>query len=256
MSHMTIYIIADSQLGTLQSLTEWDIVAGMVSAGLMLFMALTAFFLRKNHYEIFYVLHIFMFTSLLVILGYHRPDLEDKVYIAVVFSSAIWFSDRLLRSTKILLFSFGNFATIVPLDNGGVRVFLQKAPRWAKAGEHVFLWIPTIRTFETHPFTIARLQDGGAEFVVAKQDGFTKKLHDFAVKNPGGSIRASVDGPYGYMPDFDSVDKVVLIAGGSGASYSAGVAVELAKRSPATLAIEFIWALRDECKSIWCGLQV
>lgn len=247
---MAVYVAAYVRSDTLYRLGPWDIVAGWLAALSMLIMALTAFALRRNHYEIFYVLHIFFFVFLMIVVGFHRPDLTDRVFIVVVLGAAMWFSDRLLRSTKILVFSFGNSATLVPQENGGIRIFLKKAPKWAKAGEHTFLWLPAIRKFETHPFTIARIQDGGAEFVVAKQDGFTRDLYDFAIRNPGGSIRASVDGPYGYMPDFGSVDKVILLAGGSGASYSAGVAVQLVKTAPVNVAVEFIWALRDEGKSI------
>lgn len=146
-------------------------------------------------------------------------------------------------------FSLGNFATLVPLENGGTRIVLKKIPRWAKAGTHVFLWIPAIRKIETHPFTIVRTQGGGAEFVVAKQDGFTRDLYDYAAANPGARIRASVDGPYGTTPCFEDADKVILVAGGSGASYSAGVAVQLASRMDLRRAIiEFWWVIRDECK--------
>lgn len=196
MSHMLIYTTADARSNTLYKLGEWDIVAGWLAGFTMLFMALTAFALRRSHYELFYVLHILFFVFSIIIVGFHRPDLTDRVFIVVVLGAAMWGSDRLLRSSKMLVFSIGNFATLVPQENGGIRIFLEKAPKWAKAGEHAFLWIPSIRKFETHPFTIARVQDGGAEFVIAKQDGFTRDLYDFAIRNPGGSLRASVDGPY------------------------------------------------------------
>ncbi|EHL01356.1 putative Ferric/cupric reductase transmembrane component 2 [Glarea lozoyensis 74030] len=76
-------------------------------------------------------------------------------------------------------------------------------------------------------------------------------LHTYAVKNPGKSLRASVDGPYGAIPDFASTaDKVILIAGGSGASFTFGVALDTVKRLPeaSKTTIDFIWTVREEDK--------
>jgi predicted ferric reductase len=39
------------------------------------------------------------------------------------------------------------------------------------------------------------------------------------LKNPCRVLKASVDGPYGSVPDFTQFDKVIFIAGGSGASF-------------------------------------
>lgn len=194
----------------------------------------------------FYVIHIVFFLLTMITMGYHLPELSDKDTIIIIVGSCLWGADRIIRGTKILGYSIGNFATLVPLENGGTRIFLQKAPFGAKAGEHVFLWIPSVRMFETHPFTIVRVDQGGVEFVVARQDGFTRDLYDHAVGNPGKRVRASIDGPYGINPCFEGAEKVVLIAGGSGASFSAGIGVELAKKNSNGMKIEFIWVLRNQ----------
>jgi predicted ferric reductase len=107
------------------------------------------------------------------------------------------------------------------------------------------VWLPKIRLFESHPFTIVATSP--TELIVSSYDGFTKALHNFATKNPGTAIRASLDGPYGTFPDPTDFDKVVLVAGGSGASFTFGLASNMLQRmhDNSDKQIDFIWAVRD-----------
>jgi NAD(P)H-flavin reductase len=73
-------------------------------------------------------------------------------------------------------------------------------------------------------------------------------LHQYALKHPGASMRASIDGPYGAIPNFSKVaDRAILVAGGSGASFTFGVALDMIKKlgGPRNTTIDFIWAVRD-----------
>jgi NAD(P)H-flavin reductase len=86
------------------------------------------------------------------------------------------------------------------------------------------------------------------EIVIAAYDGFTSDLHKYAKKHPGASLRASVDGPYGTTPNLaKSADKVILIAGGSGATYTFGVALEMLKNlgDSTKTTIDFIWSVKE-----------
>lgn len=114
------------------------------------------------------------------------------------------------------------------------------------AGKHVFIQLPSIRTIELHPFTISAMDP--LELVVAGRDGFTRDLHEFAVKQPGREVKATLDGPYGTMPDFSRANRVVFIAGGSGASFTSGVAVEFMRTLGASsgVTIDFTWVVRHE----------
>ena len=96
--------------------------------------------------------------------------------------------------------------------------------------------------FEAHPFTIASVDttDGGTRgedvpttkealaetqpywkelvFFIKVHGGFTRKLRDVAEKS--GKAKVFVDGPYGKSPDLTGYDTSVLIAGGSGVSFT------------------------------------
>ena len=216
----------------------------------MLIILATALFLRKLQYEFFYIVHILMFMVIVVMVGLHRPDFTKHTIIITIFTASIWVADRAFRFLKISFFSFGNTATITPLPHGGTRIVLRKSSSRAIPGSHAFLWIPAIRVTETHPFTIVSTKP--LEFVVAAYDGFTSDLHAYALRNPGKALKASIDGPYGNVPNFADFTKVVFIAGGSGASFTFGVAVDLLRKlgDSKKTAIEFIWAVREHGKPL------
>ena len=112
-------------------------------------------------------------------------------------------------------------------------------------GQTAYLIMPGVSTipFEAHPFTIASVDTarektrsdvtpttekeslGETEpywkelvFFVNVHGGFTKKLAGVAEK--GGMLKVFVDGPYGKSPDLTDYDTSVLIAGGSGVSFT------------------------------------
>jgi hypothetical protein len=61
-------------------------------------------------------------------------------------------------------------------------------------------------------------------------------------------LRASFDGSYGTPPAFTHhADKMVPIAGGSGASFVFGVALDLIRKlkEPSKTTIDFIWTVKE-----------
>jgi predicted ferric reductase len=232
-------------------LLELANVCGILAASAMFVTAVSAIIIRHIRYEVFYVIHIAMYIVILVALGLHQPNFAGKAIIVTILMACMWGSDRLLRSWRIFWYSYDNKAIITPLVNGGTRIRLQRAPTRATPGAHCFLWIPKIRAFETHPFTIVSKTTSSLEFVISAYDGFTNDLHAYAVKHPGTALRASIDGPYGAIPDFaETADKIILVAGGSGASFTFGVACDVIRRlrDSSKTTIEFIWTVREQGK--------
>lgn len=246
--HATIYLAAAIRVGEIYTFREDDQVVGIIAGFLMLLSVALAVLVRKMRYEIFYVTHVVLFIVIIILVGMHRPDFTQKAVIGIIVIGSLWFADRVIRSLRTLFFSFGNTATLTPLPHGGTRVVLRKSPGRAVPGTHCFLWIPGVRAFESHPFTITSTKP--LELVVAAYDGFTSDLHAAAVKNPGQTLKASIDGPYGNIPNFANFTKVVLIAGGSGASFTVGIAIDLLRKlgTSQTTTIEFIWTVREPGK--------
>ncbi|KAK1828176.1 hypothetical protein QBC39DRAFT_290088 [Podospora conica] len=252
----TDYFNSSGRLATKYS--DRNMIAAIVAGFSVLSGIFSALVLRRIWYELFYVVHIASWMSALVAIGLHQPDF-GKGLILTVLAGSLWSADRLLRAGRIAMHAVNNSATLHPLPNGGTKIVLKKAPSRAAAGKHCFVWIPAIRRFETHPFTIHGT--GPVEFTVKAQDGFTRDLHKYATENPGVAVRASVDGPYGTFPDPMEFDKVVLIAGGGGATFTFGLAVNVLERlggdgEAAGKKIVFVWAVQKHENLSWFKSQL
>lgn len=237
------YFISDGRASFLQTDT---IVAGIVAGFAFLGVVLSATVVRRISYEAFYVMHIVFFMTALVAAALHQRDLaENGILVMFAVIAGMWGADRLVRGARMLSRAVNNYAVLEPLPDGGTKITLSKPPAGAVAGKHCFVWIPRIRLLESHPFTIASTS-AGLEFVVNAYDGFTRDLHRYAAENPGARLMASCDGPYGTFPEPMAFDKVVLIAGGSGATFTFGLAVNMLEKmgSDSTKDIVFIWAVK------------
>ncbi|POR38555.1 Putative ferric reductase transmembrane component [Tolypocladium paradoxum] len=207
--------------------------------------------IRRRWYELFYYMHVTFSILAIVSVGLHQPKLSSKVIVATFLAGGIWLLDRLIRLVRLALYSTNNSVKLTPLPSGGTRVTLAKPPVGAASGKHCFLWIPRIRACETHPFTIAAVDP--LEFVVSPWNGFTHDLHRYAVSHPGATLRASVEGAYGTVPDAAEYDTVVLAAGGSGGSFTFGMALDMLRklRNDASKQIVFIWAVKHNTYLDW-----
>lgn len=248
--HASLYTNSFLAEGYTAILREESVKAGIVAGFAFLGLAFSGAVIRKFWYEAFFVIHVACFIIGLVTAANHQPDLaENGLLIMLAVIAGIWGADRLVRGSRMLFYSSNNYAVIEPLPHGGTKIVLTKKPHAAIPGKHCFVWIPAIRKFESHPFTIAATEP--MEFVVNTYDGFTRDLHTYAVSNPGARLKVSVDGPYGTFPDPMSFDKVVLIAGGSGATFTFGLATNMLERMgpEAKKNIVFIWAVKQHGKS-------
>ena len=251
--HMVTLVQAFTLKNNIAFLVEQDQRYGYVAGICMFITFIAAIGLRRIRYELFYVTHLLMFLLIIVFLPLHIHHHAEKAVYISIFAASIWGADRLLRGSHLLWYVHGNRATITPLPNKGTRIVLKRSPSRAIPGNHCFVWIPKIRLLESHPFTIVSATKTSLELVIAAYDGFTNDLHQYAVKNPGAVLRASVDGPYGATPDFvKTADKVILIAGGSGASFTFGVALDMLRRltESSQTTIDFVWSVKDHCKLI------
>ncbi|KAI9845793.1 MAG: hypothetical protein M1838_001531 [Thelocarpon superellum] len=254
--HAVIFTIAGAQEGALKELISMRQQPGIVAGASMLVILVTALVLRKRYYELFYLIHLVGAALILIGLGQHRSDISTHTLIIVIFCATIWLADRLIRFLRTAWNTSGNRATLTPLPYGGTRVILSRPLARAQPGLHAQLWMRQIRKAEMHPFTIVSTDP--VEFVIAAHDGFTGSLHRHALDQAEKSVPASIDGPYGTLPDFAAFDKVVLIAGGSGASFAIAIAMQLLRAGPADNppTIDVVWAVREHGKFSWFAKEL
>ncbi|KAF6819554.1 ferric reductase transmembrane component 5 [Colletotrichum sojae] len=253
--HAATYSSYFIEAGNAARLRVHEEIYGIASGFTFLTLVLAGAVVRFWSYELFYVIHVSFFIISMVLVGLHQPEMAKQVIALTATGAALWCIDRVIRLGRVAYNSFNNTATIYPLPQGGTRIVLKKAPMHANSGEHCFLWIPKIRAFEMHPFTIASVENqfGNAEFVINSYDGFTRDLHEYAARNPGATVKASSEGTYGTTPNPANHDKLVLVAGGSGASFTFGMALNmlktLAERS--SQSIVFVWIVKDSARLEW-----
>jgi predicted ferric reductase len=189
------------------------------------------------------MLHLYMFILIMITVGMHRPEFSSSTVIIIIFTACLWVMDRPIRGAKIMWNFYGNYATVTALPNEALRVKLSRRVH-SNPGSHAFLWVPAIRWVESHPFTL--LSSTPSEFVIRVYGGFTRDLYRAAQQAPGMPLRCSVDGPYGQVPNFRNFEKVVLVAGGSGASFTFSVVLDLIEsNTPVIKSIDFIWVVRN-----------
>ncbi|RGP74520.1 hypothetical protein FSPOR_1097 [Fusarium sporotrichioides] len=115
-------------------------------------------------------------------------------------------------------------------DNRFVRVTIPANFTW-EIGQHCFLRFTGFglaQALSSHPFTICSLPStspGDQSFLVfylKRHRGFTAKLYEYALQNPGTQVSVLVDGPYGgiHTQSYLNSNHLVVIAGGSGAGWT------------------------------------
>ncbi|RGP72302.1 hypothetical protein FSPOR_2809 [Fusarium sporotrichioides] len=251
MVHASTYTAVFGSQNFLKRLLVKEEILGMVALGSFITLSFAGAVLRAWWYELFYYIHISFWILAIIMTGLHQPEPGKKVLYIVCVSAGIWTAGRIVRFGRLVANSVNNTVTLTPLPNGGTRVTLTKAPLRSASGKHGFLWVPAVRALETHPFTMVAVDP--LEFVVAAYDGFTQRLHSYALENPGIKLKASVEGPYGTLPDIKGYNKIILIAGGSGASFTVGAALDMLKKLDRNteILIEFIWMIRNQAYLSW-----
>ncbi|OAA58974.1 ferric-chelate reductase [Niveomyces insectorum RCEF 264] len=235
--------------------------------------------LRHLCYEVFVIQHIAVAVLLLWVLYLHVPAYARY---------NVWFAIAALcldRAVRLVLLVWQN-VKVRPNPSrckGGQRIGHQAQIRavgdditvvtikdvhfrW-RAGQHLYLWMPWIGPFEQHPYTIAcahQVPGGGTcicnsiQLVVRKHGGFSKRLHDRAVKlrkhGSGGtgtgtgnpSFTAFVTGPLGEPPRWDVYETLVLISASTGASFTLPIleSVLQTKRTVCTKRVDFLLAAK------------
>lgn len=239
--HAILYTIRLARQDNLAKLLETSDLAG-IGAGLSMIVLFLGYF-RHRGYEIFYLSHIGGFIGVLFLAYIHRPNFAKKLPYVLMFAGSIWAVDRIIRAARMARNSINNSATLHPLPDGGTRIVLKKSGG-ALAGSHCYLWIPRIHLYENHPFTIVDSGPSGLELVMKAQEGFTRAVSKFARQHPGEAVWASIDGPYGSLPDAGDYEKLVLIAGGSGAAFTFGLMNRILSQHQKCPPIDFVWAVR------------
>ena len=236
---------------------------------------------RAHAFEFFLVLHICLVGVFLACSYLHQPKyvtsfwVFDRLLIALHrLGIYIWVAtgftalDRVVRLFRLVFINSRNptplKADIEHVSRDAVCITVPNRHINWSAGQHVFLTLPGISTllFESHPFTIASIREPTTRgyknqplvFIVRGMNGFTRHLCDYAASYPGKPVTVLVDGPYGRPPPVNTYSTVVLLAGGSGVSFTLPLLLDIISavrrnESPVRRVL-FVWSIRRRGGSI------
>ncbi len=180
--------------------------------------------IRHAFYETFKYLHILLAISFIVGVWYHLKIGGFAQIHLLETAIGIWAGERFTRGLRLWWRNRSGSRTVVEsLPGNAVRVTVEMKRPWAfKAGQHAYIYIPSIEFLTSHPFSVAwseDVQDLGEEklamsrqdilatqktsmsFVIRGRTGFTQKLCKKAENSPDGRFytNAYLEGPYGGM---------------------------------------------------------
>ncbi|KAF8251817.1 hypothetical protein K440DRAFT_538461 [Wilcoxina mikolae CBS 423.85] len=235
--------------------------------------------IRHAFYETFLLLHILAAAVAIAGVWYHlaaKPDLGHWLFF---LKNAIipWGIDRAMRLARILYRNVGRKmtkATVEALPGDATRVTIRMTRPWTlKPGQHLYLYMPTVALWTSHPFTITWSEDEQyiklddeklpmnrqdivhqtdrtMSLIIRRRTGFTNALFKKAYDSPNKTFTTTVlaEGPYGKIDTLGSYGTVVLVAGGVGITHPVPYIRELvegyANGTVATRRVTLIWVIQ------------
>ncbi|KAF7553817.1 hypothetical protein G7046_g6989 [Stylonectria norvegica] len=212
---------------------------GLGAWGLLLWTVVTGFVpIRRLAYEFWVAQHVIVSILMLWLLHMHIPaDARYLLWMSIsflVFDRAarwvllLWQNVRVKpdRSRCSGMKRMGHRVAARAVGPSTTVVTIRDVHFEWKAGQHVYLWIPRLGPFEAHPYTIAFAENikntcccNSIQLIVRAQKGFSKRVHDYATKNPESDLTGFISGPYGAPPRSDIYETMVLIGASTGASF-------------------------------------
>ncbi|KAL2813512.1 ferric reductase like transmembrane component-domain-containing protein [Aspergillus cavernicola] len=200
---------------------------------------------RHAFYETFLHLHIALVVVSFAFLWVHLNGRNAQNFLLA--SIVLWALERFARLVIIMYRNIGGRATtaiVEALPGDAMRITLKLSRPWTfEPGQHMYLYIPAIGWWMSHPFSVgwSDAEDAMDEekslpmshrdlyvpqkttvsLLVRRRTGFTDKLFQRAVSAVDCriSLTAFAEGPYGSIHSMDSYGSVLLFAGGVGITH-------------------------------------
>ena len=215
--------------------TSWNAVAkqmvvnptigtGVVgSLTLILILIQSPSIIRHAFYETFLHVHFVLGITAIVATWMHLQNLSQQSLLGGAIG--LWAMERFYRLVMIIRNNLGRNSTqieVSALPGDAVMVKLHIARPWTfKPGQHIYLYIPNIGWWTSHPFSLAWSEDEHdthnekglpldtfdalaprkttMSLIIRRRTGFTEDLWNKTQSAPSGTYvtNALVEGPYG-----------------------------------------------------------
>ncbi|KAL2829338.1 FAD-binding domain-containing protein [Aspergillus pseudoustus] len=222
---------------------SWFLQTGLIAASSFVFLLVhSPSPIRHAFYETFLHLHIAIVAVAFIFAGIHvEGHAAQKFLLAAI---VLWGIERAARIARILYRNGSRSPTtavIEYLQDDLLKVALHIPRPWhITPGQHLYLYIPSISLWTSHPFSVCwsedrkmldtrdteknnneKCQQETIYILIRRRTGFTETLARRVRRsvNQTLSVHAIVEGPYGAIHSLDSYGTVVLFAGGVGITH-------------------------------------
>ncbi|CAL1697507.1 unnamed protein product [Somion occarium] len=263
--HGALWIRNHLQYG-LPILGQQKETSGVAAFGILCILVLTSLRpVRRFFYQGFWIVHVLGYVSFFVTICYHTIYASPWIFPPLAFYGL----DILLRLFRYRI----KDASLVPIDQNMTLIHIHDCDSGWQAGQHVRLRVFfSNRVFESHPLTIINAPSSSSclntrtmtlaarvrgdwtralnKYAQAEQD----RLQDEKLDKANVPVHVMIDGPYGGCSiDLGDYESVLLIAGGSGATFTIGLLDDIVARcgklgrrhGERTRRIEFAWCIRS-----------
>lgn len=273
--HAIFYVNFLFQMGVLVK----RLLAPIVTFGVVSFIAMTFLnatvlrAVRDYSYRIFFITHLIVAMALPPLLWFHaRP-----ARIFLVEALLVFFADLVSRK----LDTFTSKATVESIPGTTLVKVTTSVPRAKRdrfrghPGSHIYLNLPAearpstnpasmaylLYEFLFNPFTVADVDDETGEMTLVARHLYgpmTSSLKRFAKNTTAASsvqVPLSIEGPYGVASHFHMLaageyDRVLLVSGGVGATYTVPIYRALVHDNP-TSKVQLVWSVRGAGDATW-----
>ncbi|KAF2730249.1 hypothetical protein EJ04DRAFT_500821 [Polyplosphaeria fusca] len=256
-----------SYISYVQTLPGWT---GLTAIGCFyLLSALSMPQVRRWSYEVFQLGHLLMFPIIGLMIAHGTAGLLQYP----MFGYWLAFPTLLVVCERLWRFIVGFWpiqADLELLDGETVSITAKVPPTrlWRyKAGQYVFVQVPTLSRFQWHPFTVSTCTGNKMQVHIKADGDWTNALRDLASSDSGKKIRIGLDGPYGAPAQrfYDSEYSLVFGAG-IGVTPFSGILTDLqyhelerTRSNESTTSspykdhrrVDFHWMVRDRNNLLW-----
>ncbi|CAM9011249.1 unnamed protein product [Wickerhamomyces anomalus] len=227
---------------------RWGIVAATFG-GVLVFSA--AYAVRKSYYEVFLMTHIICAAIFLAASWIHAEKFGYQQFTYAL--AAIWCFDRFVRIVRLISFGARD-AKVTVISDEILKVVVPRHGMWrAFPGSYGYLhYLKPTTFFQSHPFTIIETSDSEITFVTKIKGGVTSQIHNYLRKQPNqtGTIKISVEGPYGNPNSIQRYDTALLYSGSTGIAGPFAHALK-SVQSGKNQHIKLYWVIRHWSSIAW-----
>lgn len=221
------------------SIFYWTGIIALLAQGWLTFASMTP--LRRISYEFFKISHFIAALIFMLFLFFHC-DHTMSSWVYFIGTAAIYLPCWLFSRIRTFFEHGVNCkATISIVANHFTRLSIPVDMQYWKPGQHCFLQILGLgpHALTSHPFTVCSLPPATLEeqpeliFYIQSQGSLTKQLCQYAAKQQTTQIPVLINGPYGGINTklYSGSDRVLVIAGGSGAGWTLPLIEYFARRT-------------------------